>query len=214
MSNEAHTPIVVGSTDALVIVDMQNDFCLPGGALFVAGVQGEPTMEKVIDNVEKLSYENFHYIVATRDQHPDSRHVEFYIYGRHVIEGTSGAEFVRPLHKADYWADYVLTKGENKSLISYSAAVSTEWGRLICCLRARGIRRIFVCGVAYTHCAGETAISLAVQNVPVGDASWEVFIVRDTTRSVSPPYGDPDLMAKKLALYGVKEVFVADLGVM
>ncbi|HEY9586007.1 MAG TPA: isochorismatase family protein [Candidatus Paceibacterota bacterium] len=206
--------IIIGEGDALVAVDMQNDFCHSDGALYVAGVSGEATMPEVIEKIEQLANLDFGYLAKTFDEHPGSGHVEFGIYGPHVIEGTLGAKYVSELAILDYLSDFDLTKGGDRNLISYSAAVSEAWGNLIGCLRSYGIRRIFVCGVAYTHCAGETAISFAVQNVPVGDASWEVFIVRDATRSVPPPYGDPGLMAKKLVLYGVKEVSCSDLGIV
>ncbi len=198
--------IFINENDALVIVDMQKDFCHPDGALYVAGVSGEPDMSLVIKSVLNLALRVFGYRAETRDEHPPAGHVEFDIYkGTHVVIGTSGAAlvdslaaFVLPL------IDRTIVKGHDKALISYSAAVSLDWGKLIGDLRDRGMKRVFVCGVAFTHCAGETALDIAKQG-------FDTYIVRDATRSVPPPYGDPDLMEKKLAIYGVKTVMMADI---
>ena len=135
----------IGVADALVVVDMEKDFCHRSGALLVSGVSGEPSMESVTRRIKHLAKLPFGYRAVTFDRHPISGHVEFHIYGRHVIIGSSGADYVRELEPIAGSADFRLVKGGDKALISHSAAVSPDWGKLIGELRERHIQRIFVC---------------------------------------------------------------------
>ncbi|MCS7385050.1 MAG: isochorismatase family protein, partial [archaeon GB-1867-097] len=84
--------IKVGRKDALIIVDVQKDFC-PGGALPV------PEGDKIIPNLNKyveIFRKNGGKIYATRDWHPEN-HISFKEYGglwpKHCVQGTEGAEF-------------------------------------------------------------------------------------------------------------------------
>lgn len=202
------TPLIIGSTDALVVIDMQKDFCLKSGKLYVAGVPGEVSMKRVIANTLKLVYFHFGYRVATFDEHPATGHVEFAFYGPHVVMGTKGVEHVDELLSEGESFHAHVYKGEDPALISYSMSTSPRFPDVVASMRRKNIRRIFLCGVAYTHCLGESAIALAAQFAPL---DVEIYIVRDATRSVPLPYGDSKAMAKKLALYGVKEVLMSDL---
>ena len=189
--------------NALAVIDMQKDFAYPEGALFVGGVHGEPTSDEVVKRVNALIADYpFDWVALSRDRHPDN-HIEFSIFGKHCLMMTDGADFatelVRP--KGDW---EVVDKGHDKDVFSYSVVTSGVFPGHIRNLRAKGIKRVFVCGLAYTHCVGESAIAYACQG-------FETYVIRDATRSVPPPYGNPESMDRKLELYGVKLITVADI---
>jgi len=190
--------IVIGNNDALAVIDMQNDFICEDGALYVAGVEGEMSMEAVVINTKITNSLPFGLRITTGDGHPYN-HIEFGIFGKHCVDGLIGENPHREVFDIYYHADMNLSKGEDADVIAYSISTSRQYASLIKKLREKQIKRIFLCGLAYTHCVGESAIALAAQG-------FEVYVVRDATRSVPPPYGDPEKMAQKLALYGVKEV--------
>lgn len=195
--------VIIGKQDALVVIDAQNDFVSPKGKLYVAGVRGESTNKAIVAGIKKLSYKPFGHRTSTKDAHPRG-HIEFSIFGEHCLSPGSGCEFISPLRDVLQYADEILSKGQHRSLISYSVAMSPFFGNHIAMIRALDIGRIFVCGWAYTHCVGESAIAYACQG-------FETILIRDLTRSVPPPFGDPEKMARKLELYGVKEINLADI---
>ena len=198
--------IRIDPTDALVVIDMQRDFGEDTGALYVKGVHGEVLMEEVIHHCVELTKKPFGLKEGSRDVHCRN-HVEEKIFGIHVRKGTRGAEPLPELK--DFYEALgckVLVKGGEWAVISHAVSTSPHWAAHLALLRRVGIKRIFLCGLAYTHCVGDSAIAYAQQG-------FEVYIVRDATRSVAPPYGDPELMKKKLALFGVSEIIAADIGV-
>lgn len=192
-----------GNKDALVIIDAEVDFVNPGGKLYVSGVDGESSGDDVVFGIIELNKQPFDYRVTSEDEHPPG-HIEFDIFPPHCEKGKVGQEYVAVLDPVYESSDENLVKGDDVSIIAYSIATSKEFANHIGRLRAKGIKRIFVTGWAYTHCVGESAIAYASQG-------FETFVVRDLTRSVAPPYGDPEVMKQKLALYGVKEVYMADM---
>ena len=193
----------MGSKDALVIIDGQIDFVVHTGALYVSGVDGEPSKVNVLLNIRELDAQPFDYRVTTEDKHPPG-HIEFSVFPPHCEEGAPGQKYMDSLQGLYERCDENLVKGDDVNIIAYSIATSEEFANHIGRLRAKGIKRVFVTGWAYTHCVGESAIAYASQG-------FETFVVRDATRSVAPPYGDPKVMKQKLALYGVKEVYMADM---
>lgn len=190
--------IVIDKNTALIVIDAQVDFIDPKGKLYVSGIHGEPDNETIIAGIRALNQKPFGYRAATRDDHPEG-HVEFSIFGPHCVQLSEGAEFAVPLREMMRYMNARLIKGSNPAVISYSVATAPDFGAHIAQLRKYDIKRILLCGWAYTHCVGESAIAYICQN-------FEVCLVRDLTRSVPPPYGDPAGMKKKLELYGVKEI--------
>jgi nicotinamidase/pyrazinamidase len=195
--------IIIGKGDVLLVVDTQNDFMLKKGKLFVAGVKGEPSMKEIIARIKSLWQKKFDLRITSEDEHC-SNHIEFSIFGEHCLVGTEGQKYHRSLRNVRRSADWKMKKGDNANIISYSVSTGSNFIFLIDDLREKGIERIFVIGLAYTHCAGESAIDLSMQG-------FETYLVRDVTRSVRPPYGDPIVMATKLKLYGVKEINFRDI---
>lgn len=190
-------PFIIDSNDALVIVDGNNDFIDPKGALYVSGNDDENANEKIIVGIKKLFTKRFSIRITTEDDHPVDNHIEYPIFGRHCVHNTEGQKYYPELLDIYKQADVNLKKGQNKDIIAYSVATSIEFSKHIKMLREKNIRRIFVVGWAYTHCVGESAIAYATQG-------FDVFVVRDLTRSVTAPYGNAKTMDKKLKLYCVK----------
>jgi nicotinamidase/pyrazinamidase len=156
--------------DVLLIVDVQNDFC-PGGALAVADG------DAVVPVVNRLS-ERFQHVVLTQDWHPPG-HGSFASshpgsapfetismpYGQqtlwpdHCVQGTEGAAFHPKL--ATDRAQLVIRKGFRTAIDSYSAFYendrTTPTG-LAGYLRERGLKRIFMAGLATDYCVHYSAL--------------------------------------------------------
>ncbi len=174
-----------GAGDALLVIDMQYDFC-PGGSLAVAGG------EEVIPLVNRLAG-SFAHVVLTQDWHPRG-HLSFasahpgkqpfesvrLAYGMqtlwpdHCVQGTHGAELHRAL--AVPQAELVLRKGFRREIDSYSAFFendrTTPTG-LAGYLRERGFTRLFLAGLALDFCvrwSAEDARRLGFAAVVVEDA--------------------------------------------
>lgn len=161
--------------DALIVVDLQPDF-MPGGALAVK--EGD----QIARPIGALAA-RFPTVVATQDWHPE-HHVSFGVWPEHCRAGSPGAA----LHAAlpDEAVTLVLRKGTRKEVDSYSAfrenadasgaRASTGLGA---CLKARGIERLFVCGLARDYCVKWTALDGAADG-------FDVWLLDDLTRAVAP----------------------------
>ncbi|AWB91597.1 isochorismatase family protein [Aeromicrobium chenweiae] len=164
-------------TTALIVVDVQNDFC-EGGSLAVTG--GAQVAQDVADLLGTGSYAT---VVATRDHHIDpgghfSDTPDFVdSWPRHCVVGTEGELLHAPLtpemfaetfFKGEYAAAYSGFEGS-----SVSGVMLADW------LRAEGIDAVDVCGIATDYCVRATAL----------DAAREGFTVRvleGLTAAVSP----------------------------
>ncbi len=187
----------------LTVVDMQNTFG-PGGTLEVQGIPQEVPREVQIANIVELWHKHFERRAATRDAHPKEGHIEFDIFGPHAVDGTEDAEYPKRIRYMWEHADDRLEKGRDPAIIAYSAETSPNWAPHIAALRQDGITQVYVVGDAYTHCVGATALAYANQG-------FKTFVVRDATRSVPAPYGDPENMRQRLELAGVHEVSLSEV---
>src|SRR5882762_3393124 len=109
--------------DALLIVDVQNDFC-PGGALAVReGDQVVPVLNQWIDQAERFDIP----VYASRDWHPQN-HISFNArsgpWPPHCVQGTSGAAFHRDLRLPSNVE--IISKADHSDLDSYSAFGGTD----------------------------------------------------------------------------------------
>src|SRR3954470_7651240 len=124
---------------ALVVVDYQNDFASPDGALSVAG--GDALAGRINDLIRSGDYD---LVVATRDWHP-ANHGSFTEQGGtwpvHCVQGTRGAELHPSLDRAR--VDVVIDKGQDPDTEGYSGFQGTNLGEL---LRDRGVDEITVVG--------------------------------------------------------------------
>jgi nicotinamidase/pyrazinamidase len=135
---------------ALVIVDFQNDFA-PGGALAV------PHGDEIAGRLNALAASGrFDLVVATRDWHP-ADHGSFASAGgrwpEHCVAGTPGAELHPALDAAG--VDVIVDKGRDPATEGYSGFDGTGLAGL---LRARGIDRVTVAGLATDYCVRATAL--------------------------------------------------------
>ena len=143
-------------TTAVVVVDMQNDFCHPDGALYAPG--SERAIEPIADFVDRAREADVP-VVFTRDVHPpeqfDDAHYydEFDQWGEHVVEGSWGAEIVEELSVLD--GDHVVEKH------TYDAFQLTEFEGW---LRARGIRDLLFTGTLANVCVLHTAGSAGLRD--------------------------------------------------
>lgn len=188
--------IKITNKDALLIVDVQNDF-LPGGALPVA--EGDD----VIPGINELSAK-FHQtenpIVFTQDWHPVD-HQSFasahpgknpydsfegpgigpILWPDHCVQGNHGASLAPGLNSV--MATLILRKGFHKTIDSYSAFLendkTTETG-LSTFLQSLGIKRIFVCGFALDYCVYFTAIDAKTNG-------FDVVVIPDLSKPVNAP---------------------------
>jgi len=181
--------------DALLVVDLQHDF-LPGGALAVA--EGDA----VVEPIARLA-PAFATVVATQDFHPPG-HVSFAsahpgarpfetaalpqgpqeLWPDHCLRGSPGAALDPRF--PDAAATLVLRKGTRREVDSYSAFrenVGPDGRRpttgLGAWLAARGVKRVFVCGLARDFCVRATAVDAAAEG-------FETVVLDDLTRAVFP----------------------------
>ena len=136
---------------ALLIVDVQNDFASPEGALSVRGG------EEILDRVNELAAGGgFDLVVATRDWHPEN-HGSFTDNGgqwpRHCVQGTWGAELHPGIDRARI--DVVVDKGQAPDTDGYSAFDGTDLRDL---LDERGIDEVVVVGLATDYCVRASAL--------------------------------------------------------
>jgi len=203
-------------TDALLVIDMQNDFC-PGGLLAVA--EGD----SIIPGINHLS-SRFDHVILTQDWHPEG-HISFAsshpgrqpfemvdapygpqaLWPEHCLQGSAGAEFHKAL--ALHRAQLVLRKGFRRGIDSYSAFLENDHVTptgLAGYLRERGIDRLFLCGLAYDFCVRFSALD--------GTAlGFECLVVDDASRPVGLP-GTVDATNAAFAQAGVSRLCSDDLG--
>lgn len=175
----ATTTLSIRPTDALIIVDPQNDF-LPGGSLAVA--QGN----RIFAPINALAA-HFAHVFVTRDWHPRN-HLFFSDYGGpwpyHCLQNTAGAEF-SPLLGASAFGT-IVSKGVDPQTDGYSAFAGTD---LAARLRVAGIARIVVCGLATDYCVKATVCDAR-------DLGFEVIVLEDAIAAVGIA---PDDESKALA---------------
>lgn len=161
------------ATDALIVIDVQNDFC-PGGALAVAGG------DEIISRINGLM-EDFQTVVLTQDWHP-AGHASFaanhpgaapfslttmpygpqVLWPTHCVQGTVGAEFHEALRTDP--AQLVVRKGFRRQIDSYSAFFENDRATatgLEGYLKNRGVSSVTLVGLATDYCVAYSALDAA-----------------------------------------------------
>ncbi len=192
-----HLAIVkIRPIDALIIVDMQNDF-MPGGAL---PVENATTIIPTINRYIKVFEDSNAVIVATRDWHPPN-HISFNIRGGpwppHCIQNTKGAEF-HPLLQLPS-NTVVVSKAVDEDKEAYSGFDSTELASI---LSDRGVKRVFICGVATEYCVRATAIDA----IRLG---FQTYILIDAIKGINRMKSEKTI--NELLDYGAIMLEVGDL---
>ena len=175
-------------TSALIIIDMQNDFC-PGGALAVKG--GDDIVEPI-----NRAQEEFDTIILTQDWHPRehssfaaNHNAEVYsnmemdygsqiLWPNHCIQGSEGANFHRNLNTNK--GDLILRKGSNPKIDSYSAFFENDQNTttgLEGYLIKKEIKELYLCGLAFDYCVFYSALD----GINLG---FDVFVFQDLTKAI------------------------------
>ena len=188
-------------SSALIIVDLQVDFC-PGGSLPVTGgneiIGG---INNLLDTSGSGLGQFFQKIVLTADWHP-SLHISFAsfhnmdpfstknisgsnctLWPDHCVEGTSGSAFSSDLKIEK--SDLIIRKGRNKMLDSYSAFFENDRKTptgLKGYLTDHTIENVYLCGLAFDWCVYFSAMD----SLKFG---FETYVIMDLTRSIDSPAG-------------------------
>jgi nicotinamidase/pyrazinamidase len=183
----------MSSKDALLVIDVQNDFC-PGGALAVEeGDQVVLVLNRYIDQFTKAGLPVF----ATRDWHPEK--TSHFVTGGgpwppHCIQGSKGAEFHPDLKlppetvlvaKGHFVPSEALSAGTGAEEGGYSGFVGRDesGAKLADLLRQRGVERLFVGGLATDYCVKHTVLDGLTEG-------FKVVLLADSVRGVNLKPGD------------------------
>ena len=161
---------------ALLIVDVQNDFC-PGGALQI--IDGDLVIEPINRMVKHFVAAGLP-VLASRDWHPpNTRHFRDFggVWPIHCVQGTAGAAFHPALRLPE--GTVVLSKGTNPELDGYSAfeAVTVDGRMLSELLHELEVRKIYISGLATDYCVLCTTLE-ALRN------GFEVTVLTDAVAGV------------------------------
>jgi nicotinamidase/pyrazinamidase len=205
-----------GQSNALLVIDVQNDFC-PGGSLPV------PHGDEIVPVINRLMA-GFDIVVASQDWHP-AGHISFasthsgrhpfdtlQLEGReqilwpdHCVQGSKGAEFhpdldIRPVV-------LIVRKGWQQDLDSYSAFFENDQVTptgLEAYLKGMGIRRLYLTGLAQDVCvyySARDALRLG----------FETFLVEEATRGLDQPRGSLAQRMKELEKSGLRLIRANDI---
>ena len=184
----------MGQRAALLVVDVQNDFC-PGGAL---GVPGGDTIIPRTNRTIALFQRRSLPVIFTRDWHPKvTKHFKEFggAWPPHCIQGTSGARFHPDLEVPK--GAIVLSKGMDPEVDSYSGFQAfTRNGRdLESALHELGVDELFICGLATDYCVRATALDGLRRGMTVR-------VLRDAIRGVDVKRGDSEMAVKEMRANG------------
>ena len=175
MNETAAKTVVTGARDALIVVDVQRDFC-PGGSLPVpGGDEVVPVINRIIPFFGRWVY--------TRDWHPPN-HISFSdrpefrdgSWPPHAVQGTPGADWCSGLEMP--MNAILVSKADDPQKEAYSA-FQLERFDLARFLRHRNVERVFITGLATDYCVRQTALDARA-------AGFTVFLVEDAVRGVHP----------------------------
>lgn len=201
---------------ALVIVDVQNDFC-KGGSLAV------PQGEQVVAMANRLM-PYFDLVVATQDWHP-ANHISFadnhpgshvgdsikvagiaqVLWPTHCVQGSIGAQFHPALDVIRI--NRIFHKGTNKKVDSYSTFFDNarkQHTGLESYLKEQGVTHLYIMGLATDYCVKFSVLDAL-------SLGYEVSVIEDACRGVDLTPGDSEAALTEMAAQGAKRVLVRDV---
>jgi len=188
---------VIKNSDALLVTDMQKDF-LPGGALPVDG--SDEIIPVLNDYIRRFEDAKAH-VLASRDWHPIN-HVSFNTQGGrwppHCVQETSGAKFSPDLKLPQHTV--VISKATNPAQEAYSAFDGTSLPHE---LRALGVKRLFVGGLATDYCVVNTVLDAR-------KLGFETVVIMDAVLGLNVEPGDVDRAIKTMVANGAQQATVVD----
>lgn len=194
---------------ALLVIDVQNDFC-PGGSLAV------PKGDKIIPAINDLA-KKFHEVIATQDWHPRN-HISFasnhpgkkineeikvnginqVLWPDHCIKGTKGASFHPKLDTTQF--DLILRKGNNPKIDSYSAFQENDKKTITGLngyLKNLEIKNVYIAGLALDYCVYFSAMD-------ANELGYNTFVIKDATKGINKPEGSIEKALNRMKEKGVK----------
>jgi nicotinamidase/pyrazinamidase len=190
----------ISETDALLVIDVQNDFC-PGGALAV------PNGDLVVPIINRLM-DRFSHVILTQDWHPADHssfasnqsgaapystismsYGEQIVWPEHCVQGTRGAGFHQDLNTDR--AELIVRKGFRTTIDSYSAFFENDRKTatgLAGYLRDRNLKRLICVGLATDFCvrfSAEDARRLGFESIVVEDACRAIDLQGSLTSALS-----------------------------
>jgi len=183
--------------DALIIVDVQKDFCT-GGALPVP--EGEKIVPVLNEYIKKFQAAGA-LIVATRDWHPPN-HSSFKNHGGiwppHCIQETPGAEFHPDLKLPE--ETKIISKATSADKEAYSGFDGTDLEKE---LRNAGIQRLFIGGLATDYCVKSTVLDAL-------RLGFETVLLFDAIKGVNVNPGDSERAIREMLEKGAKKGLLSD----
>jgi nicotinamidase/pyrazinamidase len=171
-------------SSALLIVDVQNDFC-PGGSL---AVDGGNDVVPIMNGYARTFAEAGCLVIADRDFHP-SRTTHFVEFGgawpAHCVQGTAGADYHPDLELPPSTVHITKGMGAEEDAYSCFEGRDTEGKSLATILAERGVRTLYVGGLATDYCVKHSALDAR-------KAGLEVVLLTDACRGVNVQPGDAD----------------------
>lgn len=187
---------------ALLIVDVQNDFC-PGGTLPVP--EGDKVIP-VINQYIKIFTKKGWPVLVSRDWHPPkTKHFKEYggLWPVHCVQNSSGASFHPELKLPE--DVIVISKGFDETKDGYSAfeGLDKEGRNLKMILKELGVKELYVCGLATDYCVKSSALD-AVKD-------FKVYLFSDAVRGVDVKSGDSHKAMKEMLDKGIKKMTIKDI---
>jgi len=180
---------------ALIVVDVQNDFC-PGGSLAVPhGDEVVPIINKLLPKFDLIIFtKDWHfkemYAFASHqaqfgkqafDKYVNEQGQEDIVWPDHCVEDTEGAEFHPDLDLGKCKKDfYIFKKGNMPHFHPYSAFPDTELANF---LNEREVERVYIVGLALDYCVADTAIDAAMEG-------FDTVVIEDATRPINDDIND------------------------
>jgi len=188
----------IDKKSALIVVDVQRDFC-PGGALPVPeGDRVIPVLNKYVEKFERVGAP----IYATRDWHPPN-HASFKarggIWPPHCVQNTEGAEFHPDLALPK--GTKIISKAMDPEREAYSGFEGTRLGEE---LKRRGIERVFVGGLATDYCVKNTVMDAL-------KLEFETILLEDAIRGVDVKPGDSERAVGEMVKKGARKAVFFDV---
>ncbi len=193
---------------ALILVDIQYDFC-PGGSLAI------PEGDEIVPIANRVQ-KKFDLIVATQDWHPRGHGSFASTHGKpmyevigingssqtlwpdHCVQGSHGADLVAPLEKARIAR--IFQKGTDPRIDSYSGFLDADHRNstgMADFLREHHVTRVYIAGLATDYCVKYTAIDAA-------QLGFEAYVIADACRGVNLQPGDSAAAIAEMEAAGVK----------
>jgi nicotinamidase/pyrazinamidase len=192
------TTVRLNDKDALLVVDVQNDF-LPGGSLAVQrGNEIIPVLNSYIRRFDQSGLP----VYATRDWHP-AGHCSFLpqggIWPPHCVAGTEGAMFPAALNVPE--SALIISKADTVQKDAYSGFEGTALADM---LRARGVERLFIGGLTTDYCVLNTVRDALSEG-------FKVALLADAIKAVDVHPGDGDAAMQEMIRRGAQPIVLEDI---